>query len=72
MTADNLREVGIKKSKAEQYLINEVETYNQYLTGDLYCIVKENYDHNKEQLDYDVCGGYYGREYAEKALKTDI
>ena len=72
MTADNLREVGIKKSKAEQYLINEVETYNQYLTGDLYCIVKENYDHNKEQLDYDVCGGFYGMEYAEKALKTDI
>ena len=72
MTADDIREVGIKKSKAEQYLINEVETYNQYLTGDLYCIVKETYDQNKERIDYDVCGGYFGYEYAVKALETDI
>jgi hypothetical protein len=72
MTAEDMVEVGITKKKVEQYLINEVETYNRYLTGDLYCIVKETYDQNKEQIDYDVCGGYFGYDYAIKVLETDI
>jgi len=72
MTAEDIRELGIKKNKAEQYLINEVETYNQYLQGDVYCLVKETYNKDKEYIDYDTCGGYYGYIEAKKALETEI
>ena len=72
MTAENLKEVGFAKNRVEKYLISEVETYNQYLKGDVYCIVKEIFNLNKESIDYDTVGGYYGYEETLKALKTDI
>ena len=72
LTKKNLKKWGIKKSQAEKYLIQEVEVYSQYLEGDCYCIVKENYNHNKEQIDYDVVGGYFGYDEAKKALETEI
>ena len=43
-----------------------------YLSGDVYCIVKETYDIDKEQIDYDTLTGYFGYEEAEKALETDM
>jgi hypothetical protein len=48
------------------------ETFNAWANGDVYCIVKETYNHKKEYIDHDICGGYFGSEYAEKALETDI
>lgn len=49
-----------------------VGTWNQYLSGDVYGIVVERYDNNKQQIDHDAVWGYYGYEYALKALKTEI
>ena len=48
------------------------EIFNQWANGEVYCIVKENFDTNKEQIDYDVVGGYYGYKEALKSLETDI
>ena len=72
VTKEDLKRIGIPKSRAEISLRAEVENYNDYLTGDCYSIVKETYNKDKEQIDYDVCGGYFGYEYAEKALEMDI
>jgi hypothetical protein len=71
-TKEDLKRIGVTKAKADKSLREEVEHYNRYLRGDIYFIVRETFDHNKEQVDYDICGGYYGMDYAEKALKTDI
>jgi hypothetical protein len=48
------------------------EVFNQWADGEVYCIVKETFDHNKKQIDYDVVGGYYGYSEALESLKTDI
>jgi hypothetical protein len=72
MTAENLKELGMDKSKVGDFLRGEVETYNQYLTGDVYCIVREDYNKNKEPINYDIVGGYYGYEKSKKALESGI
>ena len=72
ITAENVKELGIDKSKIDQYLRGEVETYNKYLTGDVYCIVREDYNKDKGQTNYDVVGGYYGYEDSKKALESEI
>jgi len=72
ITKEKMKKEGMTKKQIEKYLIGEVETYDQYLQGDVYCIVCEKYNKDKEPIDYDTCGGYYGYEYAEKALATDI
>lgn len=58
--------------KATQVLIGEVETYDQYLRGEVYCCVVDKYDKEKNLCDYDVVGGYYGYDYAIKALKKEF
>lgn len=60
------------REKAREAARGLIETWNQYLIGDVYGIVKETYDKDKEQLDHEACWGFYGEEYALKALKTDI
>lgn len=54
------------KDKVEGYLKSEVETYDQYLTGDVYGyrvsevkICSEGHEHEEE---LDSCWGYYGQE----------
>lgn len=52
--------------KVTKYLEGEVETYDQYLTGDVYRydivkIVKCELGHEHEE-DVDSCGGFYGEE----------
>lgn len=59
-----------KAQKAAQALIEE---WNQYLSGDVYCAVRETFDRDKIPTgSYDICGGYSGLEYALSALKTDL
>lgn len=62
--ADALREYdrGCTPEKIMQYLANEVETYNQYLTGDCWGYVIEN--ENGDVVD--SCHGYFGRKYCEE------
>ncbi len=55
-------------TKAESLL----ETWNQYLSGDVYRLVCEKLDKDKQQIEFDIVGGFYGFDYAKEALKTDI
>jgi len=58
--------------KAQEAAESLVETWNQYLSGDVYGIVKETFDKEKNQVDEGSCWGFYGYKYALEALKTDI
>ena len=49
--------------KVESYLINEVETYNQYLSGDVYKL--EIIDDDDEVVDF------YGTFYGEESIKLE-
>ena len=60
------------REKAREAARGLIATWNSALSGDVYGIVRETYDKNKKQLDQDSCWGYYGYDYALKALKTDI
>ena len=60
------------RKKARKAAEGLIETWNQYLSGDVYTIVREDYDQEKNQIKYDCVGGYYGREYALKAVKTEV
>jgi hypothetical protein len=50
----------------EKLLAGEVETYDQYLTGDVWGYVIE--DDDGEHID--SCWGFYGREYCEEEAKS--
>ena len=54
------------KKKATKYLKGEVETYDQYLTGDVYGYVVEGPDSN------DSCWGFFGKKYAIEEAKGNI
>lgn len=45
-----------------------VKHWNKYLSGDVYCTVKEEYDKDKKPIDYDVVGGCYGYNHAQECL----
>lgn len=72
-TEDALKEHGRKnmspklKQAIEQYLINEVETFNQYLNGEVYGVSLYDGD---ELID--SCWGIYGMEYAEQEAQAMI
>lgn len=57
------------EEKAYEYAKGMLETWNSYLSGDVYGIVKETYNKDKNQVDYDSCWGFYGHEYALEELK---
>jgi hypothetical protein len=71
-TKEDLKRKDISKKKAERILMSEVKTYDDYLTGEVYCIVKETYNKKKEPIAQDNIGGYFGYEYALESLKTDL
>ena len=50
--------------KIKSYLRGEVETYDQYLTGDVYCYIA--YDSDNNQVD--GCGGFYGTDWENNGL----
>lgn len=60
------------RKRAEKAARGLIETWNSYLSGDVYGIVRENYNKDKQRIDGDECWGFYGHEYAIEALKTDI
>lgn len=60
------------KEKAQKAAKSLIKDWNCYLSSDVYCLVKENYDKNKKQIDYDVVGGYYGYKNAKECLTTEI
>ena len=56
------------REKVAELLKSEVETYDQWLTGDIWCICVE--DMYGEVVD--SCCGYYGNEYAMKEAKAAL
>lgn len=60
------------REEAETMAESLVETWNQYLSGDVYCCVVEKLDADKQQYEYDVVGGYYGFDYAKECLQNEF
>lgn len=58
------------EKKAKKLAEGLVTQWNQYLSGDVYCINKETYNKNKKQKDHDVVCGFYGMKEAETEMKT--
>jgi hypothetical protein len=65
------------KDQARKYLEGEVETYDQYLTGDVYGVVMEWFvnegtedEPEWEQHEEDSCWGYFGHKYAEEEVNS--
>ncbi len=83
VTKDKLREeYGVKsirrelKEKVEKILVNEVETYDQYLTGDVYGfeivkIVKCDHGHEHEEKE-DSCWGFFGDDIKENGILDHV
>ncbi len=46
-----------------------VEEWNQYLSGDVYGVVVEDFDKEKHRVDTNSCWGYYGQDYAMEELR---
>lgn len=68
-TDDEIREA------ATQYLIGEVETYDQYLTGDVwgYTIEQVTLDEDGDEIDrewVDSCWGFYGYDYCKEEAEA--
>lgn len=64
------------KEKVTEYLKNEVNTYDQYLTGDVYgykifevVTCSEGHEHENE---LDSCWGYYGEDYCMKEAESVV
>ena len=57
---------------AEKAVEGLIETWNKYLHGDVYCLVRENFDLEKNYQEHDTLGGCYGFEDAKSALETEI
>jgi hypothetical protein len=53
---------------ARKAALSLIEEWNQYLSGDVYGVVLEKYDKNKNQIGHDSCWGFYGEKYALKEL----
>lgn len=56
--------------KVKTILEGEVEIYNEYLAGNVYRLVRETFDKDKNRIDYGIVGGYYGLKYTKEELKT--
>ena len=61
-----------RRKKCIEFARQACELFNSWVNGECYCLVKETYTKNKQQIDNDTCGGYFGFEEAFKALQTDI
>jgi len=61
-----------RKDKAEKIATSFIEEVNKINSGDVYCCVREMFSKDKEPIDYDVCGGFIGFNYAKKELGERI
>jgi hypothetical protein len=57
-----------RRKLIETYLTNEVNTYDQYLTGDVWGWIIE--DEDGEHID--SCWGYYGHEYCQQEGQSHL
>lgn len=64
----SLKEIYKTEAKAMKAAECLIEEWNQYLSGDVYGIARENYDSKKSRLDHDSVWGFYGYDYALSEL----
>ena len=57
-----------RRDKILTYLNGEVQTYDQYLTGDVYGFIISDEDGD----EVDSCWGCYGRDYCEQEAQATI
>lgn len=76
VSKDKVKEEGVDESKVDEYLKGEVETYDQYLTGDVYgykiyevTTCNEGHEHTKE---LDSGWGFYGEEDCMDEAKSIV
>ena len=74
VSRNKVKKEGIDETKVLDYLKGEVETYDQYLTGDvwgyrIYEIETCSLGHEHKTL-VDSCWGFFGEEYAEQEGKS--
>lgn len=72
VTKEALKEEGISRKRALKVLEGEVNTYDYYLSGQVYALVKETYNKDKNNIEQDNIGGYFGYKYALDALESEI
>lgn len=60
------------RERAFKALQQEVETYNQYLQGDVWCCEINIKDHAGEPFLEQTIGEIYGQEYAEQVMRDEI
>ena len=59
--------------QAERILEGEVETLNQYISGEVYRFeVVKTSDYNDIEEHEDSCGGFYGSDFAENGMTDHI
>jgi len=72
-TPEKMKELGVDAEKAEEYLKNEVKSYDQFLTGEVYGYQRykidtcENCDKEEEET-IESCWGFYGSDHKESGL----
>jgi hypothetical protein len=57
-----------RREKIESYLKSEIEIFDQYLQGDVYCFKVED----EEGEEVDSCGGFYGQDWENNGIKDHI
>jgi len=60
------------KVKARKLALALIEEWNNYLSGEVYGLVRENFNEKKNRIDGEECWGYNGYKNALEALKTVI
>jgi len=84
-TRETRKACGVKDKNALEAMKQEVETYDEFITGQVYCwLIEERMDlfekdgtpHGEDWEHVDSCGGIFGLDYARSeglnALKTAI
>lgn len=62
------------RKRVEKYLTGEVETYDNFLTGNVYGFTIEREDADGEDIDVDSCWGFFGYQngYMDEDIKANI
>jgi len=76
VSKDKVKKEGIDETKVGEYLKGEVETYDQYIRGDVYGyriyeVTTCNLGHDHEE-DLDSCWGFYGEDYCLQEAKDIV
>lgn len=61
-----------RKDKAWKFAQGMIESWNTFLSGDVYGVVVEYFDKDKNKLDHDSVWGCYGYDYALKDMDSAI